>query len=307
MTTNCLMTILGSGRRNLTWTLACFCTLLGLGKLAADPIPEGFDKSAIGFVFLIDTNGQPTQPNGTCFFVSVKTTNGFVPHLVTAKHVLQDTNGSVLSQVAVRLTRATGGVAFVQFPLTQTNTPYRVYTHPEPGVDLAVVPIAPHVFNEFRIQTIPSEFIATKESIKKLKVREGDEMFFMGLFTPFYGSSANVPVVRFGRMSMLTDERIPADKDGPQDYYLMETQVFGGNSGSAALFYFDERRNPGDTKILLAGVVKGYFLNYSPVRYVDAKPSPYATENNGIALVIPGFKLLELLFSEDLMRVRGEK
>lgn len=287
--------------------LACFCLLVGFGRLAADPIPEGFDKSAIGFVFLVDTNGQPTQPNGTCFFVSVKSTNNFVvPYLVTAKHVLLDTNGSILPQVAVRLTRATGGVAFVQFPLTQTNTPYRAYTHPESGVDLAVIPIAPHLFNEFRIQPIPSDLIATKESIKKLKIREGDEMFFVGLFTPFLGGSANIPVVRFGRMSMIADERIPADKDGPQDYYLMETQVFGGNSGSAALFYFDERRNPGGTKVLLAGVVKGYFLNYSPVRFVDAKPSPYATENNGIALIIPGFKLLELLSTEEQLRARGE-
>ena len=60
---------------------------------------------------------------------------------------------------------------------------------------------------------------------------------------------------------MLTDEKISADKDGPQEYYLVETQVFGGNSGSAAMFYFDERRNPRDTKLLLAGVVKGYFFN----------------------------------------------
>jgi hypothetical protein len=96
-------------------------------------------------------------------------------------------------------------------------------------------------------------------------------------------------------------------KDGPQDYYLMETQVFGGNSGSAALFYFDERRNPNDTKILVAGVVKGYFLNYSPIKFVDAKPWPFATENNGIALVTPGFRLRELVVSDELTRIRGEK
>ena len=157
--------------------------LIGIFNLAADPIPDGFDKSAIGFVFLIDTNGQPSQPNGPCFFVSVTTSNGFVPHLVTAKHVLQDTNGTILPQVAVRLSRATGGVSFVIFPLTQTNTPFRVFTHPESGVDLAVVPIAQHVFSEYRIQPIPADLIATKEHMKKFKIREGDEMFFMGLFS----------------------------------------------------------------------------------------------------------------------------
>jgi hypothetical protein len=106
---------------------------------------------------------------------------------------------------------------------------------------------------------------------------------------------------------MLTEEKISADKDGLQEYYLMETQVFGGNSGSAAMFYFDERRNPGDTKLLLAGVVKGYFLNYSPVKIVDAKPVPVSTENNGLALVTPGFKLHELLFSDEVKSLRREK
>ena len=63
-------------------------------------------------------------------------------------------------------------------------------------------------------------------------------MFFMGLFTPFVGAKANVPAIRFGRLSVLTDEKITAVmEDGPQYYYLMEAQVFGGNSGSPALFY----------------------------------------------------------------------
>jgi hypothetical protein len=87
----------------------------------------------------------------------------------------------------------------------------------------------------------------------------------------------------------------------------METQVFAGNSGSAAMFYFDERRNPRDTKLLLAGVVKGSFFNYSPVKFVDANPVPVSTQNNGIALVTPAFKLHELLFSDELKRHRGEK
>lgn len=281
--------------------------LISVTHTVADPLPEGFDKSAIGFVFLIDTNGQPSHPNGTCFFVTVRTTNGFFPYLATAKHVLEDTNGAILPQVAVRLSRSTGGVAFVVFPLTRAGTPFRVFTHPEPGVDLAVVPVVPDLFGTYRIQPIPSDLIATKEHMKKFKIREGDDMFFMGLFTPFYGSQANIPIVRFGRLSMMTDEKISADKDGLQDFYLMETQAFGGNSGSAAMFYFDERRNPGDTKLLLAGIVKGYFFNYSPVRFVNAKQVPVSTENNGIALVTPAFKLHELLFSDELMRLREEK
>jgi hypothetical protein len=63
-----------------------------------------------------------------------------------------------------------------------------------------------------------------------------------------------------------------------------------GTAALLQLFNFDERRNPNDTKILLAGVDKGYFFAYAPVKFADAKPVPYSTENNGIALATPSFK-----------------
>jgi len=274
--------------------------------IRADPIPDGFDKNITAFVFLVGTNGQPTTPNGTCFFVGVDTPRGSFVYLVTAKHVLQESNGAFVPQICVRMMNTNDEAGFAYFPLNDTNGINRVFTHPEKGVDLAVVPVVPNIGRNFHVGVLPADLIATKERMKKFKVREGDEMFFMGLFTPFYGSKANFPIVRFGRLSMLTDERIPADKDGPQEYYLMETQVFGGNSGSAALFYFDERRNPMDTKILLAGVIKGYFVNYAPIKFIDTRATPFATENNGIALVTPGFKLNELLYSDELKRLRGE-
>ena|SRR5207249_2270550 len=132
-------------------------------------------------------------------------------------------------------------------------------------------------------------------------------MFFMGLFTPFVGAKANVPAIRFGRLSVLTDEKITAVmEDGPQYYYLMEAQVFGGNSGSPALFYFDERRNPGDTKLLLAGVVVAYYLNPAKIEVAPAIAGPYALENVGISLIVPGFRLLEILKSPELKKAELE-
>lgn len=279
----------------------------GVFHLLADRIPEGFDTRTMGFVFRVDTNAQPTEPIGTCFFVSVPMPSDLAVYLVTAKHVLEDTNGAFWPQIAVRLTKKAGGVGFVLFSLTETNTPWRAFVHPDPGVDLAIVPAAPHLGKHFIFQPIPSNIIATKEPINRFNIREGDEMFFVGLFTPFLGSEANIPIVRFGRLSMLTDEKITTGKDGPQHYYFMETQVFGGNSGSAAFFYFDERRNPNDVKTLLGGVVKGYFPNYSPIVFQDARPVPFARENNGIALVTPASKLHELLFSDEQKKLRGEK
>ncbi len=45
-------------------------------------------------------------------------------------------------------------------------------------------------------------------SLKKLGITEGDDMFFVGLFTPFYGSKENLPICRFGHLAMLPDEAI---------------------------------------------------------------------------------------------------
>ena len=84
----------------------------------------------------------------------------------------------------------------------------------------------------------------------------------------------------------------------------METQVFGGNSGAPCFFYFDERRNPNDTKIFLAGVVKGYFRDWSEVQFVDAKQTPISSSNVGIAAVTPAYYILDILQCEELQKWR---
>ena len=274
-----------------------------VANIVADRIPEVFNKGAIGFVFLRDTNGS-FIPNGTCFFVGVSNTNRTFCHLVTAKHVLQDTNKSFFSQVFVRLNKPGGGTEFAVVPLN--NGPFRVFTHQNPGVDLAVIPVPPKIVSRHQIQMIPSDLIATTNHIRNLKIREGDEMFFMGLFTPFIGAQANIPIVRFGRLSMLTDELIPMGSDGPQHFYFMETQVFGGNSGSPVFFYFDQFRNPNDTQLLLAGVVYGYFPNDAPIIFAESRMVPLSRGNTGIALVTPGYLINEILFSDELKKLRGE-
>lgn len=270
----------------------------------ADRVPEGIDQDVIQYICEAQTNGT-FRPIGTCFTVGVRAAaplKGHFRYVVTAKHVVQKPDGSFPTTLVLRANRSEGGSTYLFTPLNETNSILKIYTHSDPAIDLAVIPILRA--EGLRLNFLGDEFIAAEESIKTLSIRQGDEMFFLGLFTPFPGANENIPIYRFGRLSMLTNEKIPWSPELPQNLYLMETQVFGGNSGAPVFFYFDERRNPGGTKILLAGVVKGFFRDWSEIKVVNTKLTPIAPENNGIAAVVPAHYLKDILYSEELKRFR---
>lgn len=303
--------------RKLFWferTLAiqvnvALCTVLFgfISNLFADRVPDAISRDLVQYICEPQTNGT-FRPIGTCFTVGVPATgslgdNHLFRYVVTAKHVVQKADGSYPGVLVMRANRSTGGVSHIFTPLGETNSILRIYTHPDPGVDLAVIPILTGV-QEVRMQLLPAKFIMEKEGLKSFAVHEGDEMFFLGLFTPYEGGLNNIPIFRFGRLSMLADEKIPWGAEPSQELYLMETQVFGGNSGAPVFFYFDERRNPGGVKLMLAGVVKGFFRNWSEIQVVNTKQTSIAPENNGIAAVIPAYYLKEILYSPELTQLR---
>jgi hypothetical protein len=78
--------------------------------------------------------------------------------------------------------------------------------------------------------------------------------------------------------------------------YLLETQSYGGNSGSPVFFYLGHDRFPGQlvvgpSEIWLAGVMRGTFLNGSPIQFLQSPTAtiPFSTQNIGIAAVTPSF------------------
>ena len=118
----------------------------------------------------------------------------------------------------------------------------------------------------------------------------------------------NYPVVRFGRVALVTEERIEFG-NVKAELYLMETNSFGGNSGAPVFFYLGAERNPGsimigDPVILLAGIMSGRFDEGNPIQNIETAAIPFYRSNLGIAAVVPGYKLRELLFSEELKAVR---
>lgn len=283
-----------------------------LGEIAmASPIPDEV-KSVVVFVF-IEKEGK-LIPNGTAFFIGVKNPSKpstYSIYLVTAKHVLYkpDTE-DFLENIFIRLNKKDGSSEVKSLPINASGKSRNVYTHTDPSVDIAVIPCLPDQ-KKFDFKFLPDDLVTTKEDYIKLKIREGSDVFFTGLFTPYPGSEKNYPIVRFGRVALVTDEKI--DWSGKQmSLYLIEASSFGGNSGSPVFFYLGSDREPGSlvvgTPLLkLAGIMQGTFQDAQKIKVVETKKTPISLSSMGIAAVVPAYKLHELLFSDELKLQRGLK
>lgn len=280
--------------------------------IMAAPIPPEV-KSVVAFVLIPGKKPGELVPYGTAFFVGVKdhkTPDRFFVYLVTAKHVLRTPDRkSWLPKIFLRLNTKAGGSEIFEVPLALSGANKNVFLHTDPSVDIAVIPALPDE-KKFDFKFLPEDMVTTEKDFKDLNITEGSEVFFTGLFTPYVGTRKNYPVVRFGRVSLITDEKIKfVDRDA--QLYLIESGSFGGNSGSPVFFYLGSDRTPGTLIVgppilKLAGVMSGSFLDLQPVGVVETAKVNVAPSSMGIAAVVPAYKLHELLFSADLMKQRGQ-
>jgi hypothetical protein len=243
---------------------------------------------------------------------------GVYGYLVTAKHVLKDSQGNDFNRVYVRLNKKGGDAEFVALDLIQ-NGQRAVYTHTDPSVDIAVVPAFPSdaVF-DFKI--ISEDMLSTKATFDEFNIAEGSDVFFVGLFTTYYGEHKNNPIVRFGRVAMFPDDPLTwIDYQGQSEQharlYLIETQSYGGNSGSPVFFSLGADRSPkqdyllGSSLSMLAGVMRGRFNDTNPpigFLQTPTASTPIALPNIGIAAVTPSYFLHDILFSNELKKFRAE-
>lgn len=298
--------------QNKKWSVvvlfAVFFLLLLGAKGIASPVPSEI-KSVVCFVF-IEKDGKQI-PNGTAFFVMVRdpakpaSASGY---LVTARHVLYKPDTTeFLDKVFIRLNKKEGGSEVRVILIKTQGDNQTVFLHSDPSVDLAVIPFLADQ-NKFDFKFLET-FITTKEDYAKLKIREGSDVFFTGLFTPFPGAEKNYPVVRFGRVALVTDEKI--NWEGTMmTLYLIEAGSYGGNSGAPVFFYLGSDREPGSIVVgnpvlKLAGIMQGTFLDAQKIKVIDTRTTPISLSNMGIAAVVPAYKLQELLFSEELRQQRG--
>ena len=170
--------------------------------------------------------------------------------------------------------------------------------------------------NNINIGGFDSSLLLTPQKMVQYEIREGYDMFFIGLFVQFYGSVRNIPVCRFGHLAMIPDEPISFAGLPPQKLFLMESFTYGGNSGSPA-FFRTERSIPilkvvnllssksGEhDRIILAGIMEGEYRFPSDIIASNGKVPAVALENAGIAAVVPATYIHEALFSKDEIKNR---
>lgn len=285
-------------------------------------------KKAVTFIFPADTQGNPLRdpktnnphPYGTGFFVLVKNETGGAGgfgYLVTARHVLRGPDGKDFTRIFLRLNKLHGDAEFIPMDLVQGGHSI-VYTHPDPSVDIAVIFGMPNE-DTFDFKVVPDDMLTDRTSFSHLNIAEGSEVFFTGLFANYYGDHRNNPIVRFGRVAMLPEDRIAWQEEAtkpPQfvELYLLETQSYGGNSGSPVFLYLGADRVPGamvvgPPVIMLAGIMRGSFNEGRPIGFVQPDaglPIPISTQNIGIAAVTPSYLLHDILFSDELQKFRAD-
>ena len=274
-------------------------------------------KKAVTFIFVPGAQGKPV-PNGTGFFVVIKDEKNpdrIFGYLVTAKHVLKDKLGVYFNRVYVRLNKKGGDAQLIGLDLMRQGNSI-IFMHPDATVDIAVVPVLPSP-DMYDFKAISEDMLPTAESFPELHIGEGSDVFFAGLFVSYYGEHRNNPIVRFGRVAMLPEDRIEwrTDATKQSEYvrlYLIETQSYGGNSGSPVFFSLGSDRQPGSIilglpVIKLAGIMTGSFNDISPIGIVEipTAPVPVSRQNIGIAAVTPSYLLHEILFSDELTKIRS--
>jgi hypothetical protein len=183
---------------------------------------------------------------------------------------------------------------------------------PHPGGDdLAVLSIN-FEYESIKVKAIADEFFATKEKIEQFKVGPGDEVFIPGRFVNHEGKQRNLPAVRFGNVSMLPHEPIRTERGLLQEAFLVECRSIPGYSGSP-VFLLPMPFSPVPRTMpppMLLGVVMGHIrsqrgvLDKTTRKPID--PNWMVETNTGMTVVIPAWKIRELLFMEELVKVREE-
>jgi hypothetical protein len=274
-------------------------------------------KKTVVFVHgTYDENGVHKNWDGTGFFVYQSDPllkNRGVDWLVTNKHMIRQPaprggRGPFFKQVNVRAnTLETGpeGGHFVEtpFPVVDGAGNLLWCVDPDDSVDLALFRAGP---NEKILDALatPTSLIVTKDLFKKLNINENDEVLFTGLFAPYRGLRRNFPIVRHGKLALVTDERIPIDPTDPnltEELILAEVTSFGGNSGSPVFLRVGGVREGAEVSVggysyYLLGVMQGFFSEGAEFA-LEITPliSGTVLQNSGIAGVIPAEQILHIL------------
>lgn len=225
--------------------LICFFTLIIISIAHAE---ENFNISStlmrstfkiqegknIGTVFIL---GQPVEndPSRACYV------------LFTAGHVLN----SMKNDFATIFLRKKVNNNYIKFPFQikiRSNSQPLWVGHPE--VDIAVMRISlPRVTD---IKLISTELIATDDFISNFEVNPGDDLLVLGFPYGAEANEAGFPILRSGRIASY-----PLTPTKMTKTFLLDFEIFGGNSGGPVFMCSRNRAYGGSTHIGVVSQLMG--------------------------------------------------
>lgn len=253
-------------------------------------------KKAVAFIYTFEEKKNLTK-GATGFFVGEKI-NGeneqFFVTLVTAKHVIQtDDLGAFLPDISVRLNTLDGNSDTMKIPLNLSGAEQNVFLHQDPTVDLAVITILPDK-KKYDFSFLEAELLTTKSDFEKMEISEGSDVFFTSLFIPYMGENRIYPIVRFGKVALIPDERVMVNGE-KKEVYLIEAGAYSGSSGAPSFV----NTEGASTERKIIGIISNHFIDRLPVRPNETGQSS-AIANLGIAIIEPAFKLQEILSGKEI-------
>ena len=263
------------------------------------------------------------KPCATAFFVGVPINNEVTRiYAVTARHVIENIHSNI--PIHIRVNNLDGSIDY-----SETNKTGWIISD---KTDVAVITFKKKESHNLR--DIPFNMLADDGVIKAEKTGIGDEIFFVGLFSEHYGQEHNLPVVRFGNISLMPSEKISVKVSADsiiQVYgYLVEAMSWPGHSGSPVFIYYPFDREPGISKIAsfpangilknadplsgteqfkLLGLVCAHYPIEQEVKMSDTIPEEQKgriDEQAGMAVVIPAQGIIDTLNQPDLVEGRKQ-
>lgn len=201
-------------------------------------------------------------------------------YLVTNRHVFEN-----LERVFVRVNPQDGKPAKA-FELDLRNK-VLAYQHPDPGVDVAVVPTSGDWLKELgvRFHYFRDDVdVAFKATLSALEVSEGQAIYTLG-FPLGLVSERDYVIVRQGVLARIRDAL-----SGFSDEYLIDSFVFPGNSGGPVVVKPERESYSGKpvTFPYLIGTVRSYLAyREEAVSRQTGITRVVFEENSGLTSVIP--------------------
>jgi S1-C subfamily serine protease len=254
-------------------------SVVSLGTKNVDPITqeESYFSVGSGFVVFKRTDGEL----GHCF-------------IVTNKHVIED-----FKLMHARFNHKDGTSSEIELVLIDERG-LRYSLHPDPDIDIAVIYINIEFFRSRQLDV--KEVIIDIHSLKRNEMEsaglsEGSFIYSLG-FPMNLIDIKKTPICRMGCISRIRDLYSNHQKKS----YIIDTQVFPGNSGGPVLSrpeVISIEGTPSHNRCSIIGIVYAYIpYQETLISSQDNKPRSIVQENSGLALVHPVDYIFEVISLE---------